>query len=106
MDSSDSLLIRILLAMPGASALGASYAELRRRRRDRSAPVDTRGDVLWRCLIWGAGLALGVPLVTLIFFRSPLPSWLPGLVATAMAGGVLIAFVSAFLLGLHQGGRR
>jgi len=35
-----------------------------------------------------------------------LPAWMINVVAAAMIGGVLTAFVSAFALGWHQGGRR
>jgi len=35
-----------------------------------------------------------------------LPAWMINVVAAAMIGGVLTAFISAFVLGWHQGGRR
>jgi len=101
----NALLVRLLLALPGASALSASYSELRRRRQDPTAPPDATADLLWRLLAWGFGVGVGAPIVATLVL-SLLPAWMVNVVAAAMIGGVLTTFTSAFALGWHQGGRR
>ena len=105
MQALDPLMIRLLFAIPGASALAASYSERQRRRQDPTAPADPTADLLWRILPWGLVIGLGIPLA-LILLHAQLPSWLLDSLITLMIVGILCVFVSAFALGWHQGGRR
>jgi len=105
MQAPDPLLIRMLLAIPGASALAASYSERDRRRRDPTAPADPTADLLWMTLPWGLAVGLLIP-IGLVLLPIQLPGWLLDFSLGLMIAAILCAFVSAFALGWHQGGRR
>jgi hypothetical protein len=105
MQAPDPLILRVLFAIPGASALAASYSERQRRRRDPTASADPTADLLWRTLPWGLVIGLGIPF-GLIVLHAQLPSWLLDSLIVLMISGILCVFVSAFALGWHQGGRR
>jgi hypothetical protein len=96
---SQYLLIKLLIAVPGAIVVWKSYQAFKRRRRDPSAPRDPITDRWWRIAMYAGSAVIADAFTILATSAIGAPRWLGSTLLAILALAVAVAFVAAFALG-------
>ena len=87
-------ILKVLIAAPGAYVFWRAYRAYRKRRMDPSARRDPITDRWWRIIFVG-GATLGISLLAILIA----PKFLLTPLFVILAGGTILAFIGAFMIG-------
>jgi hypothetical protein len=96
-------LIKIAIAVPGAIVWWQTYQAVKRRRLDPSATPDPVTDRWWRIGFYSLTAVLADLVIILVASAAGAPHWIGILLFTILAGGTLVTFAAAFMLGVRHG---
>ena len=87
-------ILKLLIAAPGAYVFWRAYRAYRKRRTDPSVQRDPTTDRWWRIIFIGGATLAGSLLAILIA-----PKFLVMPLFVILAGGTILAFIGAFMIG-------